>query len=263
MLKNVFACILASALLGGAAAQAAVLDFEFDESGAPMVDGQIIDPAFDGGYLEFGTKVAITSTVTGGGNGHLGATIFDSDPPVSAPDPDLEVNLGNILILQADENPATAPLGTGLKYVTPNDEATNNDRGEIVFDFLAHPVKPLSIDIIDIDGGASAIVTLVDVDGDTRKFSVPKNWTSDINAGGTIGFNTLKLDTLAPQAAAADATGGPATHTGDVGAFDLHKVEQIRVEIFGSGAIDNLAYVPEPASLALMGLGGLALIRRR
>jgi hypothetical protein len=29
------------------------------------------------------------------------------------------------------------------------------------------------------------------------------------------------------------------------------------------GSFDNLSYVPEPASLALLGLGGLAVLRRR
>ena len=60
-------------------------------------------------------------------------TVFDSDlPGGSTADPDLAVGTGNILILQNDSDSAR----TGDFYDNPNDEASLDDNGSIVFDFL-------------------------------------------------------------------------------------------------------------------------------
>ena len=87
------------------------LDFENDQNGIELVDGQSIDAAFDVAdatpeFTGLGeAQVTISSTGFSSSSsveGHLGATIFDSDLPVSNVDGDLEVRLGNVLILQSD-----------------------------------------------------------------------------------------------------------------------------------------------------------------
>ncbi|MEM7626185.1 MAG: PEP-CTERM sorting domain-containing protein [Planctomycetota bacterium] len=244
-------------------ASAITLDFETDEFGMPMIDGQIIDPAIDPVDLEFGTGlVTITSRQLTPPDGHLGVTVFDSNTP-DAQDPDLVVGLGNVLILQNDASPSTSvdPV-VGLIYDTPNDEATVSDAGAIVFDF-ATPVFLQSIDLIDINGGVRSEVTLTDTAGLTRTYSLPNKWSNDIVDSGPAGFDTLLLDTLLPQEG--EGIGGPALATEDPG-FDPFLVVNLDVTFEGrspSGALDNLVFVPEPTSVVLALGGALLFVGRR
>ncbi|MEM6552304.1 MAG: hypothetical protein AAF750_09290 [Planctomycetota bacterium] len=274
-------------LLGATLSQATiadtiVVDFENDEFGDPMIHGQIIDPAFDADNLEFGTGlIDITSRTLpiATGQGHFGVTVFDSDR-TTGPDPDLQVGSGNILILQNDQLTTTALVtnpDVGLTYVTPDDEATVDDAGAIIFTF-AVPLPVRSIDLVDIDRGVQVTVTLTDADGLTRTFIVEPDFTFDINtegitANGVDGIETLQLDTLATQTGEG---GGDANATEDAG-FNPEEVVELDVA-FGpapnvdspSGGLDNLVIefggtiqvIPEPASLGLV-LGGLCLLTRR
>ncbi len=260
---------LSSALVASAS-HAVVLDFEFeDDFVTPLVNGQIIDPFFDAVDLEFGNLVSISSR-TIGSDGHLGVTVFDSDAADQLPntqDPDLLVNRGNILILQNDGSSATSNGVNGLQYDFPNDEKDFNDRGAIVFDFL-NPVELLSIDMVDINGSAGATLTLTDADNRTRTYTVPEQWTTDVT-NDPVGWQTLDLTTLLPQASEPNAAGGDATAVEDAG-FDPLQVVKLDVAMTGSGrhpspsgAIDTLVFVPEPGSAVLAGLGLLTLAGRR
>ena len=45
--------------------------------------------------------------------------------------------------------------------------------------------------------------------------------------------------------------------------FDASSVVQMSVMLAGSGGLDNLVFVPEPASTSMLLLGALALVCRR
>ena len=254
-------------------------------------------------------------TITSTGNEHVGAAIFDSTPffspgtgtsgpnsfriPDNPPDqvgdiadPDLLVNLGNVLILQEDSGipgPDTRREGgipTGnLIFNQPDDDV--ND-GSIFFNF-SEAVEAVSIDLVDFNGGASGLVTLTDVDGNERVFTVPEEFTFDIadeldfaeddplgdgdpSNDPVEGFATLLFDELAPQdgEGRVDSFGDPiVTSVNDTGAFDIGQVVTIEVAFGGpnpSGAIDNLVFataVPEPNAVLLLGIGSVCLAVRR
>jgi hypothetical protein len=252
-------------------AAAVTLDFETeDDFVTPLINGQIVDPAFDGADLEFGNIVNVSSTQLGTA-GHLGVTVFDSTPSGPndpGPDPDLLVGLGNVLILQNDATPGTSVDGSvGLIYDTPNDEKDFADRGAIVFDFLS-PVFMQSIDIIDANGGYLADVVLIDSGGDSRTYSVPSMWTFDISVCGAScppgdGWDTLDLTSLLPQV----GEGGPSTSVLEDAGFTASDVVRLEVQLVGSpssGGIDNLSFtVPEPSTGVLLLAGLLLAMRRR
>lgn len=250
-----------------------VYDFDTeDDLTTPLLHGQIVDPAFDVGAPENGNVFNISSTQDGS-DGHLGVTVFDSDLTGTL-DPDLEVGTGNILILQNDSHGGK----TGDFYDNPNDEADLSDNGSIVFDFL-ETVAPLSIDIVDANGGFGAILTLTDFLGRTRTYTIPEKWSNEVPT--LNGYDTLLLTTLAPQDG--EGAGGSATAVEDAG-FNEIAVVQLKMSFVGrvgvgggsggttSGGIDTLVLdgvdgqnVPEPASATLMiaSLAGALLRRRR
>lgn len=239
-----------------------VIDFETEDDflpgpATPLVNGQAIDS-------EFGNIFTMTSTVTGGGSGHLGPTIFDSNTPGpndGGGDPDLQVNLGNILMLQNASFPSTTlDPSFGLLFDTPDDEANVNNAGSIIFNFLA-PVELESLDLIDVNGGAHMIVTMTDSLGRDRIYDVPEKWTTDVTVS-LVGWQELDLTTLLNQPAEPNATGGDATATEDAG-FDPSSVVALDVNISGSGAIDNLSIVPEPTTALMVGVGLAGLVPRR
>ena len=244
-------------------ARAATLDFSTDDFGTTLTDGQSISTAARADFkgvpfstdtvLEFGNIVSISTSISGG-DGHLGAAIFDSSiggPNDGGVDDDLVVGLGNILILQNDEDPATTLDATyGLLFDTPNDEKSADDAGSIIFDFAA-PVSLSSIDLIDINGGNYVELTLTDGSaggGLTRSYMVAMDWT-----GGTA-YDTLDLTTLADQIGGG---GGLATASEDAG-FNPADVRQLEVAFAGnptSGGLDNIVFtvVPVPPAFLLFG----------
>lgn len=220
------------------------LDFQTeDDFTTPLVNGQSLSTP-----PEFGRLVSLSSQQPTVGAPHHGLAIFDSSPGgpnASSSDPDLLVNLGNVLILQ-ENGGQTVP---GI-FNLPDDSASG---GTMVFEFsgfdFIEKVEPRSIDLIDVDfAGAGARVTLIDVLGHTRTFSVPTNWTGDIHSDGPPGYRTLDLTTLDPQPGFAST----ATAKGD---FDFIPGEVVRmeVELKGSGAVDNLVFVREqdPGALSV------------
>lgn len=227
-----------------ASAGVTTVDFSMDDNGLAIVNGQdISSPA----------EYFAAFTLSSSGN-NAGLAAFDSTlggPNAGGPDPDLLVGLGNVLILQNSGSSQSVP---GI-FDTPNDDA---DGGVIVFNFTT-AVELVSIDLVDIDASAQTTVTMTDSFGLSRVYDVPNNWTFDLAANGGAGYGTLDLATLADQLGEA---GNTATATEDAG-FDASSVVALEVDFSGSGALDNLVFVPAPGSAMLLAVGGLVATRRR
>ena len=236
------------------------IDFSLNDTNEAMLNGQqVIGADFDQ-YFDLTTQ-----------GDHAGAAVFDSTasgPNAGGRDPDLLVNLGNILILQENgrNKERTTTLANGRTgFVTPDDKWNNRSAGVFNFAFNAS-VELLSLDLVDIDGGNSVTVILTDESGDERVYSVPQNWTDEVNQPSSEnpnpqGYGTLDLTTLVDQASP-DGNGVFATATEDDG-FDASSVVNLEVRLMGSGGIDNLRFVPTPGSAGLLAAAGLVTLRRR
>lgn len=266
MMRKLLALLSSGLLVATTAGAQTVIDFETeDDFTTPLVNGQIVDPAFDPASPEFGNLFTLTTTT----NGHIGATIFDSDPlgpNQFGGDPDLLIDQGNLLILQNTSltNQFNDPT-YGLLYTEPDDEAGVTFGAGILFSFL-NPVEMLSLDLIDANGGYGADVTLTDGLGNTRLYVVPEMWTEDAFScvQPCNGFDTLDLTSLSPQL----GEGGFSTTVVEGAGFDAADVLFLTVTYTGSsssGGIDNVTFVPEPTTAVLVGLGllGLGIARRR
>lgn len=212
--------------LGGVAR----VDFETGpDLTTPLVNGAEVSSAkgFDVGVVIDGSPVS-----------NLTAAVFDSDPDgpnAASQDPDLLVDRGNVLILQL----LPMQFEEGV-YAQPNDDA-GGGTFELTFD--GREVAPLSIDLIDLcpSDALPTRVTLTDARGRARTYSAPPGWTEDVAVHGGAGYRTLDLTTLDPQPgflAVATATEDPE--------FDGRAVVRLEIELFGSGAIDDLLYDPYP-----------------
>lgn len=240
--------------LATAATAGPIIDFETYDDLTPLENGRQLTSV--AGLYEQG--LFTISGTADGTNGGARVAIFDSSDPGpndSGPDPDLLVGLGNILIVQNGGGSLTQ--GTSGIYNTPNDDAGG---GTIVFDFT-NPSELESIDLVDINGDGALTITLLDLNNNTRTYSIPDKWTFDIDASGPNGYDTLFLNTIAPQNG--EGTGGDATAVQDA-LFDQTIVTRMTVNFGGSAGLDNLVFVPGPGSFAaLTGVGLLGLARRR
>lgn len=245
------------------------IDFSTDDFGTTLTNGQSIStiarsdrqgvPFSSDTVLEFGNLFDVTSIIYGTGDGHLDAAIFDSTSGVNSRDPDLWVNLGNIMILQNDDDKSTTLDPTfGLVFDIPNDEQSKSDQGAILFSFH-QPVELLSLDMVDFNGGAGATLTLTDASSLEREYIVPSKWTYDIAVSqhitGAKGWETLDLTTLADQVGEKNSK---AIASEDAG-FDPLNVRSLEVRFDGdpaSAGIDNLTFnvIPETPSWAIWSL---------
>ena len=314
----IFGLVLCTSLVQ---ADVTTVDFETGADGNPLANGlAITEPPAGNNDIDISDSanserlaegngnqlVAVSNffTITTTGDEHVGAAIFDSTPLLSGgtsgpnarpiegsiADPDLLVDSGNVLILQEDAGipgPDTSRDGNGnLIFNQPDDDV---NAGSIFFNFT-QAVAPVSIDLIDFNGGAGGLVTLTDVNGNERAFTIPEEFTFDLaevlheTEGNTLGdgdpsndaeegFATLTFDESAPQSGEGrlDDDGNPiVTSVADTGAFDINQVITIEVGFSGSspsGAIDNLVFataaVPEPTSGLLLGLVSVGIAARR
>lgn len=208
------------------AANSATIDFSTDDGGNALVNGQAIESPD-----EFGTLVSIRA------QSQTGAAIFDSTPGgpnTREESSDLLVGLGNLLVVQSHLFPTQTVPGI---FDTPSDASQG---GSLFFDFVS-PSRLESITLVDMDENANAELKLTDNGGNTRIYSVPANWTKD-GRDGPNGYAELDLTTLDNQLGETDQL---ATATESAG-FDAGMVTQLQVTLFGSGAVDNLVFVPEP-----------------
>lgn len=203
----------------------ATIDFETgDDLFTPLTNGQAIPSA-----EEFGRLVEIH-----GVGPNEGTAIFASNrtgPNAGSSDPDLLVDLGNVLLLQENSQQSVPGI-----FDDPDDALLG---GTMVFDF-PRPARLLSVDLIDICPGPPAqdvTVTLFDQTLGTRTYSVPGGWTRDRSHDGPPGFRTLSLEVLSDQ------PGFMATATAaETEGFDEDGVVRMEVGLSSSGALDNVRF---------------------
>ncbi|MEM9064333.1 MAG: hypothetical protein AAGB51_02465 [Planctomycetota bacterium] len=230
-----------------------VIDFTTEDDGVTaLVNGQEVGDLTGGVYEEFGNLFNLTH-ISGG----AGLSIFDTSftgPNIGGGDPDLIVGLGNILIIQENNN------GLGTQTVDDIFDTANDDAGGGVyrFDFFT-AVEMLEVTLVDVNGGNDIDVTLIDSQGLTRVYSVPAMWTNDISVSGPLGYGVLDLTSLAPQS----SEGGNFTNVSQDLGFNSLDVVAVEFQFFGSGGIDNLTFIPTPGVATVLGLGLLASRRRR
>ena len=239
------------------------LDIETeDDFATALVNGQSISTP-----PEFGNLVSISALQPPTGAQHFGPAAFDSSPAgpnAEAEDQDLLVDVGNVLILQ--ENGVQNTPGT---FDKPDDAANG---GTLVFDFTGfdflEKVAPESLFLIDIDADApaapvqptSVTITLTDVLGKTRVYTIPQGWTEDVTRFPDAGVRKLSLVTLDPQPGFLATAVATATEQPDYLPGEIVRME---VKLEGSGAIDNVTFSKEadpipgpPPSLRGNGTGG-------
>ena len=322
--------LFANSATAGAISFPLTIDFQADANGNLLANGQAITtppagntdidtdlPGGNTGSLPTGDGsqiVAVSSLfeISTTGLDHVGAAIFDSTPffgvgnaangpnteiignnQDSVADPDLLVDLGNILILQEDNDISGADVVEEpgsietRRFLRPDDD---DGAGTILFSFF-NPVELESIDLIDLNGGAAATLTLTDSSGGVRIFDVPEQFTFDLEEflsfseqngtfidddalgdgdpsnDGAEGFATLLFDELALNSGERVS---PATINPNSDAdFDLTRVASLSVFFHGnnsSAALDNLvivSVVPEPTSILLISFASLGVLRRR
>lgn len=220
----------------------------FDEPG--LVHGTVVDTDF----VALGIT-SITTTNIGGGP-DLGV-IFDSDFAGSTSDSDLlnpwaggnlmgVTTNGNLLIIQENST------GCGDDVCDNPDDEAGRPAGD--FDIIfAQPQLSFGFDLFDVDNSTAEDGNIVFYDGGST-FTI--EWV-DFEAGSGSPFEVAGMvfgDNFANRI--------PEIVPADVG---LTQFDRIVINMGGSGAIDNLLFVPEPATGVLV-LGGLALLgatRRR
>lgn len=206
----------------------------FDTGLLPTRDGDLIAPFYDfieSDFANAGDQDAqsFNGDVRDGNNGMI-------DP-------------GNILIIQENN------IGCGDGICDKPDDEANRPNGWFDIEFDT-PVFLSSIDFFDVeveeDNRPDAQITLTTATG-SEIFFTP-------NTGGNFTYT----ENMQSASGAAFARPG-AYNTWDRQFFNVAEVTMIRINMGGSGGIDNIRFatnVPTPAPLALTALG-LLILRRK
>jgi len=212
-------------LLLSPAIQATVLDFEGFSAGT-IIDNEYFASegvTIDGVNLKYNPATTYSLATVFDSNNYTGG---DSDLAAPFSNPNLgSLSPGKILIIHERLSECN-----GVTCTDPDDEGS---RPAGYFDiFFSQAVTLLSIDFFDIetleDGSTSDnAILLYDVNGLINTFYTPD-------------------------------TGGD--NTWDQVVFNVSGVTSMRINLGGSGAIDNIVFVPEPMTAALMGIGLLMML---
>lgn len=259
------ATALAIALaLGATTANAWTIDFEADGSGSNMVNGQVLDNEYASGVGVGGPAVTISANNFSSNSSHPDMAVAFDTSLSGTRDPDLEAaftphvqggsnpapgtdlyntltNPGNIAIIQEND----WGCGDGVCN-SPDDEVAG---GVITFVFDTAQTM-LSLDVFDIDGSPD-----------------PQNERGWIRFYDDAGSSTA-VQTIDILGNGGDNHSSRIVFAGLDGIANIFKIE---VEFTSSGGLDNLigltpdgaTSVPAPATLALLGLGLIAVWSRR
>ncbi|MEM6961737.1 MAG: hypothetical protein AAF550_08360 [Myxococcota bacterium] len=269
------ATALAASLLSSVGASAfSVIDFEGLENGT-IVDDEFTDQGvtISGVNLnrDFDFAVAFDTSLSGTEDPDLEAPFFDfieSDFASSTAadrrsfSGDVRdgvnglINPGNILILQENN------IGCGDGVCDVPDDEVNRPNGwfEISFD---NPVFLSSIDFFDVeteeDESPDAQIT-VTTEAGSEIFFTP-------NTGGDFTYSSglRSASGEAFYSEFASSASSDLVQSWDRLFFDVAGVTMIRINMGGSGGIDNIRFaprVPAPATVALLLMGLIALRRR-
>lgn len=229
-------------LMSGSLFGQAVYTVSFDESSQGLQHGSQVN-----GNEYVGVGPGVTLSISNAQfNQHI---IFDTNQNGTA-DPDLEgpysvgnavgTNFNNVLIIPQNITDAN---GNGL-IDSPNDHHSGG-RTEIAF---GSAVNAISFALIDVEGTERSFFDVTSSNGQSTRLSLADFQAID----SSIVYGDNSANNIALNAA-------------DVG---LSNIQAIELAITGSFAIDNIKFtdavvVPEPSSLALLGLCGLGLLRRK
>lgn len=192
------------------------------------------------------------------------AAIFNTQFAGSTPDPDLigpawgggnlaadGVELGNALIL-AGNSKLSAP---GI-LATPNDEG-DRPAGELIFDFDSLQTS-IGFDLIDVE---SITAELGSIEFYLDGVLLDAIWFDEFVTMGnaffdaTVAYGNNSANRIAPI--------GIGDLTLDQNNANAAGFNRVVFSLGGSGAIDTINFIPEPATLSFLALGAVALIRRR
>jgi len=243
MLKIVRAALLAGLACGIAgAASATPITLSFDDIG--LVHGSVVDDQ----YAALGVTI---SGINIGGGPNL-AVAFNSSIMGATEDPDLQFGggwsrgnldsqtvLDNVLILQENDT----DCGTRICSV-PDDEGTRA-AGTLAFAFDA-AITSFGFTLVDVEG------TAMDQENGSVTFRDGRNSLTIM----MIDFLTEPPFELGNNSANIVGFDAFAEALGVAGITEFDTVE---INLGGSGAIDDVTFVPEPTTAALVGLGLLGL----
>ena len=237
---QLFAAVVVLAAAAGSA-HAVVIDFN------TLQHGEIVNTQFVGQGL--------TISAVNPNRAHDLAIIFDANETNTA-DPDLEgppwaggnlapgTDLMKMLIIAENNNGA----GDGV-VDTPDDEGMR-PAGDLIFEFATRQTH-FGFDVVDIEGVIESSSVEFFANGNSVGTVLFSQFTS---AGTFFDASVVFGDNFANRIQPINI----ADVNAQAGAFD-----KVVIHMGGSGAVDNINYVPTPGSMALLGLGGIAALRRR
>ena len=280
----VTSCLLA----GSASAKIAIEDFNnrvpdavygsWGDPGAVLTPGtdslNVTTPGvFGGGYFGLGTAIDASAEVDDDGR-----LTFELDITVNS-NADPEAGIGPIVVLEDNDGTrwrwawfGTQPGNSILTGVIDNADpdgslggpgnAVAEEAPGTVFGMDFSAIQNLHIQV-DPGFNAGFDIDLNDLSFVNPQAAIP----GDLNGDGYVGLDDLQpiLDHWNQNVTVGDASmgdiAGPSGGAPDgyVGLDDLQPV----LDHWNEGTLPTPSTVPEPASLALLGIGGLAVLRRR